>query len=387
MKKVAYIIDTLEVGGAETSIFEIASRLRNWKPFIISIYKGNSLKQRFENAGIKVYDLGIESKFGVKEAYKSIGEILEKEEPQLIHATLYKAEQFSRFLGVKYQIPVINSFVNDSYSEERYSMLNYKQSISLNFYKWFDRYTANKVTQFMSITHSIIPSNAKALKISESKVKVIYRGRNIEEFRKRANPDKIDSLRNQFGSGPIILTVSRLLKRKGYCEAILAIKEVIKDFPDLKYLIAGEGHDRHLFEDLIGKNDLSKNVFLLGNRNDIPSLLKFSDIFLFPSYYEGQGGALVEAMIMGKSIIASKIPVLEESVDEGTSALLFKLRDKEDLLVKLSWALKNPTEMKQLGEKASVIAEQRFDIEKIALEHEDLYNQTYADFKTKNLDT
>lgn len=383
MKKVLYLIDTLEVGGAETSILEIASRLKEYKPFVISIYKGSSLKQRFEKANIKVYDLGIEKKFGIKEVYGNIAKILEKEKPVLIHATLFRAEQFSRYLGKKYQIPVINSFVNDSYSEERYAMLNSKQRLSLNLYKWFDRFTANKVTQFMSITNSIIVSNSKALNINEDKVKVIYRGRNIENFRRRPSQGKIELLKDKFGSGPIILTVSRLLKRKGYCEAIMAIKKVTKEFPSLKYLIAGEGHDRSLFENLIEKNDLTRNIILLGNQKDIPSLLKFSDIFLFPSYYEGQGGALVEAMIMGKPIIASKIPVLEESVEENVSALLFKLKDESDLAAKLIWALRNPMEMKQFGIEASRIAEKRFDIEKIALEHESLYDQTLRNYLKK----
>lgn len=383
MNKVAYIIDTLEVGGAETSILEIASRLKNWKPFVISIYKGNTLKNRFEKNNIKVYDLGIEEKFGIRKAYSAIGAILEKEKPDLIHATLFKAEQFSRFLGNKKHIPVINSFVNDSYSKERYSMLTWKQNLSLNLYRRFDKYTAGKVTQFMSITNSIIPSNATALNINANAVKVIYRGRNIEEFQERTEPAVLESLKLRFGKGPIILTVSRLLLRKGYCEAIMAIKELKDEFPNLKYLIAGEGHDRKIFEDLIRKYDLAENVFLLGNRKDIPSLLKFCDIFLFPSYFEGQGGALVEAMIMGKPIVASKIPVLQESVTEGKSALLFKLKSKEDLTQKLSWALRNPSEMKKYGSEARNIAKNRFDIEKIAVEHEKLYEQTLQAFRKK----
>ena len=59
MKKVLYLIDTLEIGGAESSILEIASRLKEWRPIVISIYEGNTLKPRFEKAGIKVYSLKI----------------------------------------------------------------------------------------------------------------------------------------------------------------------------------------------------------------------------------------------------------------------------------------------------------------------------------------
>ena len=179
----------------------------------------------------------------------------------------------------------------------------------------------------------------------------------------------------EFGEGPVILTVSRLLKRKGYIEAITAMTEVVKKFPNLKYLIAGEGHDRPVFENLISQLELEDNVILLGNRNDVPGLLKRADIFLFPSHYEGQGGALVEAMIMGTPILASRIPVIEESVKDNYSARLFRLKDTNDMAKQILWALSHPEEMKEFGSNASKEAEERFDIENVSLQHEHLYDE------------
>jgi len=384
MKKVLFLIDTLEIGGAETSILEIASRLKSWEPIVVYIYHGGTLKPRFESAGIKVYSLNIKAKFGIWKAYKALSKIIQNENPDIIHATLFKAELVSRFVGPKFNIPVINSFVNDSYSIERYELLNFYQKNVLNLYKLVDRITANRATQFMSITNAIIHRNSSAIGINLEQVNVIYRGRDIEAFRKKVDSNKLKGLRELYGNGPIILTVSRLLIRKGYLEAIRAMEKIIKSNPEVKYLIAGEGHDREHFQSLILKLKLEKNIFLLGNRNDIPTLLAFSDIFLFPSHYEGQGGALVEAMILGKPIISSKIPVIEESVKNNFSALLFEPKNIEDISAKILWAISNQEKMKEYGENAKNDAELRFDIEKVALQHEEMYDKVVMKMNKNN---
>lgn len=378
MKKVLYFIDTLEVGGAETSILEIASRLTNWKPVVISIYKGNSLQERFEKAGIKVYALNLEGRIKWREAKKSIDAIIKVEKPDLLHATLFRAEQFSRVLGKANRIPVLNSFVNDSYSKERFSSISLKQRLALNIYKAVDRFTANKADAFMSITKAIIPSNTRALNINAEDISVIYRGRDIEKFWKKANEQALHLTKYQ--KTTTILTVSRLLKRKGYLEAIQAIAKVVVKHPHLVYLIAGEGHDRQLVGNLIKNLNLEDNVKLLGNRNDVPGLLKTADLFLFPSHYEGQGGALVEAMIMGKPILASRIPVIEESVKDNYSARLFSLKDVDDMAEQILWALAHPEKMKEFGDNAKKEAGERFEIENVASQHEELYDRILENY-------
>lgn len=381
MKKVLYLFDALKRGGAETSTLEIAKRFKNWKPVMLSIYEGAELKKDFEEAGIKVYSLDIKEKFGITTALKKIQKILDVERPDVIHANLFMADQFSRRLGPKNKIPVINSFVNDSYSKERYELLNFKQKMVLNLYKTIDRFSAKKVAKFMSLTKAIIPNNTNALNIDPNSVVVIPRGRNIKAFRENINQETVNHIRSKFGAGPIILTVSRLLIRKGYFEAINAIHDVIKTHPNVKYLIAGKGHDESKIKNLIIENKLENNIFLLGSRNDVPSLLAASDIFLFPSHYEGQGGALIEAMLMGKKIIATRIPVLEESVKDNFSAKLFDYRNVEDLADKIIWAIDNPNEMNKLALMAKKEAEQRFSIEEIAEKHEKLYDEVSNNFQ------
>lgn len=373
MKKVLYLFDTLNRGGAETSTLEIARRLKNFTPVVLTIFEGTNLKSKFENEGITVHALNYKSKKRIFHIYKAIETIIENENPDIIHSNLFHSDQYARVIGRKNKIPVVNSFVNDSYAEERYELLNFKEKIALNFYRTIDRIFSKNVAQFISLTHAIIPNNIKALGVNSKRVVVIPRGRDFEAMKNRIDDEMVRELHKNFEHKTIILTVSRLLIRKGYLESIRAIADVVKKKPNIHYLIAGEGHDREKFEKLIDELNLNKHITLLGNCENIPSLLFASDIFLFPSHYEGQGGALVEAMAFGKKIIATRIPVLQESVKDNYSALLFSYRNHNDLAEKIIWALQNPEVMERYSKNAEKEALNRFAIEDIVQKHENLY--------------
>jgi len=374
MKKVLYIFDALNRGGAEISTLQISAMMKNWTPVILSIFKGTELKKDFEDKGIKVYCLDNDHRFAIIKIRKEIQRIIDIEKPDILHSNLFVADQFARWLGPKNKIPVINSFINDSYSPERRELLSAKNRFTLGVYKFIDKLLAPRVTQFISLTKAIIYNNSNALKIDPAKVKVISRGRNLEELLQKIDKDKVSELKKQYGSGTIILTVSRLLIRKGYLEAIKALKIVIEVYPETKYLIAGGGHDQNKITRLIAELNLDKNIFLLGSRIDVPTLLEAADIFLFPSHYEGQGGALIEAMLMKKRIIATRIPVIEESLQDNYSAKLFDYRDIDDLSQQIIWAIENPLNMEKFAVNAKNVAEENFRIEKVANEHEKLYD-------------
>ena len=379
MKKVLYLFDALKRGGAETSTLEIASRLNTWIPVVVSIYAGTELKRDFESRGVKVHSLDVTSQLSLISTKNKIQKIIDLEKPDLIHSNLFMADQFARYLGIKNNIPVINSFVNDSYSAERKELLPSKQKLSLAVYQFIDKFFAYRVTAFMSLTKAIIQNNSTALGIDPLKVEVIHRGRDFIKLRNHVDSTIVKEIQQLYGPGPIILTVSRLLVRKGYIESINAFKIVLDSFPNAKYIIAGWGPDQTIIESLIRDLNLEKNVFLLGNRNDVPSLLTASDIFLFPSHYEGQGGALVEAMLMEKKIVATKIPVLEESVKNNYSAKLFEYRNIKDLASNIIWALNHPEQMQTFAKNARIDAEKRFNIAGIATQHEDFYNRVVSE--------
>src|SRR5688500_16075311 len=114
-KKVLFVIDTLQFGGAEQSLLENTSRFKNTHPVVCHLYTGDVLEPRFAEKGIKVYSFNISKKYGFLEAYKKLKKIVEQEQPDLMVAYLTRSEIVTRLLGKFNKIPVVGTFVNDLY--------------------------------------------------------------------------------------------------------------------------------------------------------------------------------------------------------------------------------------------------------------------------------
>ena len=176
----------------------------------------------------------------------------------------------------------------------------------------------------------------------------------------------------------MLLNVGRLVLAKNQAELIRAMPAILREFPRSHLLIAGEGPERRALEETISELGLSASVHLLGNRSDIPELLRLADVFVFPSLYEGHPGALVEAMFASLPIVASDIPVHRETLLDGAVGDLAPLGNPAAFAKRVVALLRNGAHADNLGACARQSALQRFDISHIAAQHEQLY-QTLVD--------
>src|SRR5690606_29372888 len=129
-----------------------------------------------------------------------------------------------------------------------------------------------------------------------------------------------------------------------------------------RLLIYGEGNHRQSLEKLIEALGLGKAVKLPGVHPQVTEELFSADCFIFPSWYEGFSGALVEAMMSGIPIIASDIPMNLEAVTADDNALIFPVRNIRALELQMRYAIENPGPMAVLGKRAREEAIRRFDI-------------------------
>lgn len=370
--KVLFIIDTLETGGAEKSLLDITSGFSYFEPVFLQLFPGEKLASSFKRAGIEVYSYKFSANYNFKRIANEISDTVKKIDPVIIHSTLFRSDMVARELVKQIKVPLVNSFVNNSYSKNRYNNLDVFEKIKLKGIEMWDCYTAKNVDLFISNSETIKKSNAIALNIPREKIKVIYRGRDIAKFN-NVDKKKIDELKKEFNiqNEKVFLNVSRLLERKGQLELVKAFGGLVKKHPESKLLIAGAGAFREKLEKEIEEMSLQNSVFLLGNRDDVPDLLKLADFFVFPSHYEGLPGALIEAMFSKTPIIASNIPENLECVD-SKKALVFPVGDIEALTTTLLEA----TEFNRNNDspqEAYNYALENFQIDKIVQKYESVY--------------
>ena len=372
--KVLFLIDSLEGYGAEKSIVQIALAMQTVTPVFIHLYPGEKLKLKLETNGIKVYSLNINSVYNLQEPIQLIKPILESEKPDIIHSTLFRADRIARKLKIFFpEIVLIGSFVSNSYGFNRYRQLGLLAKIKLFTTQLKDKATAHRVDYFICNSNAIKNSNIRALGISDQSVKVIYRGRNFEDQNNSFNySDNIRqelSLKNQ----TVFLNVSRLNKGKGQLDLLEAFAKLLKVNSNIVLLIAGEGSFREILEAKISSLNLGAHVYLLGYREDVSNLLKFANYFVFPTYYEGLPGALIEAIISKTPIIVSDIPEnIECLANDG--ALFFKPGNVSGLFHKLKEALVLET-WPTKTQNSFDYAKENFEIKKVSKNYEEFYNE------------
>lgn len=375
MKKILYILDTFETGGAEKSLLDIAMHNHEVVSVFVTLYQGNQLAATAEKAGIKVIALNRKEKYAFGKIAQFLLPIVREEQPDIIHATLFRADIVARKLKKYFSIPLVSSLVNNSYIAERYQKLSFVGKLKLYYIQQLDAKSAKKVDFFVSNSQTIKDSNAKALHLDLDKIKVIYRGRELSKFTSITS-QQIEETKNTLGIPSttfVLLNVSRLLDRKGQLDLLKAINEVRKTNLSLKLLIAGEGFYRSVLEQYIQENDLSAHVTLLGNRSDVPVLLHLADAFVFPSHYEGLPGALIEAMMAKKTIICSDIPENKECVSDK-EALIFQKGNVAQLVQMIENVIHHPNAYNDLGENAKKVAIEKFSIEKVVAQYNSFYS-------------
>jgi colanic acid/amylovoran biosynthesis glycosyltransferase len=182
------------------------------------------------------------------------------------------------------------------------------------------------------------------------------------KFRSRKKKDKIK-----------ILTVARLVEKKGIQYAVKAIAELVKYFPEIEYKIAGDGILISDIKDLIKKLQMEKHIIMLGwkQQDEIEALLDESDLFLSPSVtsedgdQEGIPVAIMEAMAKGLIVISTYHSGIPELVQNGKTGLLAPERDVESLIQKIRYLINNEDKWEKLSLNAREFVKDNFDINEL----------------------
>jgi L-malate glycosyltransferase len=167
---------------------------------------------------------------------------------------------------------------------------------------------------------------------------------------------------------PIIGNVAALVPHKGQRHLIDAASIVVRQVPDARFVIAGEGELHGALERQIRDRRLEKHVILLGFRPDVLSLHKVFDVFVMSSVTEGLGTSLLDAMACGKPVVATRAGGIPEVVEDGLTGLLVPTRDPEEMAAAIVRLLNDAALRRQMGEAALLSVRERFSVERMVLD-------------------
>jgi len=373
MKKILLYTDTPRTGGAELQMFLLAKFLdkKNFTPILVwSNYRElDKWTLKFENEGIKVIRLKVKSKHDLSH-YFQLKKIIKEEKPDILHAHVWNPAscRYSYLAAKSTKIPLITT-EHDPFK--------------ISFLKdLFKKRALKYVKKIVTVSEDNKKTLASLYPEQKKKLEVIHNGIDItwwqSQFLKFTEEDlhkiKTDIFKAKEDS-LIVTTIAELHERKGIKYLLQSIPEVIKKFPNVKFVIIGEGIERGNLEKLIHKLEIGNNTILLGRQKEVPYLLKSSNIFVLPSIREAFGFVNTEAMITPLPVIATKAGGIPEIVEDKKTGILVEPGNSEALtkaLLELIPDLKRQETLAHAGFERVV---KNFDAKKMAIKYERLYEE------------
>lgn len=212
--------------------------------------------------------------------------------------------------------------------------------------------------------------------VKNNKLRVIFNGVEIDEIRKNIKNTRIT--REQFGipeGVPVIGMVGRISEQKGPKTFIRMAERISRNIPDAHYMIVGDGDSRQEIESMINKIGLQNSVHITGwvsNPNDYMALF---DVGVLMSRWEGFGLVLCEYMAAGIPLVSTRTDAIPDLIEDGVNGLLVDIDDDHGAASAVLRIIEDGALRSKLIENGTRIVEEKFSIERVAREHETLFEE------------
>lgn len=363
MIKVAFISHSSDLSGAPRSLLLLLARidLKQYNPIVICPAQG-LLVDKFNDLGIRVVIVNrVKSKkceIGLlKKCLERIGyiirliKVLYKEKPDLVYVNTiaYASPIVTAWLC---SLPII-VHVRESYSYFAGAKRKVRLFPILNFPKHF--IAVSQATKEILIEHGV----------PKHKISVVYNGIDMDEF--RSNIEEREQCRKELGLNKneiLAGSIGQIDPRKGMIYFVEAANIVKRKMPDnIKFVIIGGIADSDYFlalKNLSSKYGLDRHFIFTGFKENIARYFAAIDIFVNPTLEEPFARVNLEAMAMGKPVIATDVGGNPEIIYDGETGFLVPAKDQESLARKIMELATNRELRQQFGEVARKRVESNF---------------------------
>lgn len=386
--KIIHIITRLDKGGsAENTLLTVLGIDK--KKYEVILVKGPTYESRMskeEHASV-ISDLKKAQLAGVKIvnipfllrrinpvydflALFSLYVLLIKEKPSIVHTHTSKAGLLGRLAAKLAGIPII------IHTPHGHVFLGYFGPVKTKIFIILEKLASRITNKMIALTNKERDDQVLFKIADEDKLAVIPSGVQLNKFRELPFNEK-QNFKKELGipeNSLIIGTVGRLEPVKGPEFLIKAAKLIISKYPEAFFIFTGDGYLKQDLEKTTSKLGLKENIIFLGWREDPAKIISAYDVFVLPSLNEGMGRVLVEAMALGKSIVASNIGGIPDLVIHGKNGFLVPPKNPKELAKYIQILLEDKKRREIMGLAGKEMSSD-FSVENMVEKIEKLYGE------------
>jgi glycosyltransferase involved in cell wall biosynthesis len=240
----------------------------------------------------------------------------------------------------------------------------------------FSRWKYRQVDAFVCASAAIADILAKD-GVGPARIVTIHEGIDVERIA-RTEPASVHAELWLPAHAPVVGSIGALVEHKGHRHLIDAAAIVVRQVPDARFVVFGEGPLRPALEQQIRHLHLEKHVFLPGFRPDVIGFLKRFDLFVMCSEMEGLGTSILDAMAAGRPVVGTRTGGIPEVVDDGVTGILVPPSDPHALAAAISMLLEDPAARERMGAAGWTRVRERFTMERMVEDTRRLYRELLA---------
>ncbi|MDQ1330095.1 MAG: hypothetical protein QG578_358 [Thermodesulfobacteriota bacterium] len=361
--KVIHIITRLDKGGsAENTLLTVEGLDK--KIYDILLVKGLSIESGMtedeamaveksirdaESKGVRILTVpGLVRKpdpFSDFKTFIELIKILRHEKPHIVHTHTSKAGILGRWAAFFAGVPII------IHTPHGHVFWGYFGRFKTSFYTILEKVAAFITDKIITLTEQEKNDHLRFRIAPMDKFSVVHSGIRLDGF----SDPPVDPavIRRKLGipeKGLVIGTAGRHAAVKGQRYLIEAAVNITEAKPDTMFVFLGAGELSEELEDMALKLGVMEKVKFPGWRPDVAEVMSVFDLFVLPSLNEGMGRVLVEAMALGKPVVASNVGGIPDLVDHGKTGYLVPPGDVRSLSAAICDIIENPEKGKKMGE-------------------------------------
>ena len=362
-----------QIGGGESHLLSLMENIDRSKfhPVVLSFTDG-PMVERLRAMGIETEVIYTEKPFDISK-WGRVKKFIKSHNIDIVHAHGTRANSNVLWASRSLGLPVAYTVHGWSFHQDQSFLVRTLRTLG-------EKYLTRKSTVNISVSASNQQSGKEVIPSFESIV--INNGIDQKKFNR---DNHFADIRKELGLSAetiLVLFIARFTSHKQPLRLIEAFEKAQKELPGMHLLLVGEGDQRPEAVKMVGEMKLQDRISLWPFRLDVPDILAAADIFVLPSLWEGLPIGLLEAMSMGKAVLATRVDGTKEVVQNGRNGILVETTDLvNDLSSALVRLAGDASLRKELGQHAMETVNERFNAAVMTRSIEAVYQNMFDNKK------
>lgn len=362
----------LPLGGAEQQLLELVSGLNKskFRIIVLTLSRGGPLEPEFKKVpGVRLIGLKRKGMSGLLILLK-IWTIIRRMKVDLVQPFITPAIFYSILPALICRTPVKIVTERSGPGRKKGTPLRYRAYLLAE--DFLTRFTDWSIANSEAGKQYLIERGIDPLR-----VKVIYNGINFHRL--NAADEKVCEIRQKLGvppTGKVVGMMATMFPVKNHDTFLRAAVRICHVIPDTRFALVGSGPLRSHLESLVYDLGLESKVIFFGDQRDVGAYLAAFDIAVLTSDTEGCSNFLLEAMALGKPVVATDVGGNRELVLHGRTGLLVPPRNAEELADAVIALIRDEAAAQSMGRRAKDWAITQFALENMVRQYESLYDNT-----------